>query len=299
MNALFLTLLFVIYSALFVILLYIFSFWLSSTNLEGFTAVEIALIRSNLLAKTLPGLFVDLHRTRIKLLGNRLSNSEMAYMSATMNEFNSNPSLFISIQILEAFAVSMAVFVIASVTAGPIIAMAVSAILFVVYVYVKRKMLEDEFMKRKSELIRDLPMAVDLIGMVLEAGGTVSNGFDSVVNEQRGKTISEEFRIIRGLNNAGMTRSDSFRQFKNKYNDPEIDEFVFSVIKGEELGTPLAKIMLEQSKILREKTSQKFEKIAEEANHNIAFPSMLIMLASMICIVGPILLPLIYFSAGK
>jgi tight adherence protein C len=273
--------------------------WISSIQLRGFTGEEIELIRSNPLARALPGLFVDLHEAKTKLFGNKLSNSKLSFISAIKDGFGRSPSVYFSIQILEAFVFSMAVFVIVAVIAGAITSLAISLIVFFSYIYLKWKILEEEFMKRKSELSRDLPMAVDLIGMVLEAGGTVTNGFDSVVNELRGKSISEEFRIIRGLNNAGKTRSDSLRQFKDKYNDPEIDEFVFSVIKGDELGTPLAKIMQDQSKLLREKSSQKYEKMAEEANHNIAFPSMLIMLASMISIMGPILLPLIYFSAGN
>lgn len=299
MSVFIFTTLFILFFALSALFFYVLGFWISSTQLREFTVEEIALIRSNPLANALPGLFADLHSARVKLFGNKLSESEMACLSARPDRFGNSPSLFISIQILESFVICTVVFAVVAVLAGVIQSAMISLIGFFAYIYVKRKMLEEEFLKRKSQLVRDLPMSVDLIGMVLEAGGTVANGFDAVVNEQRGKPIAEEFRMIWGLNNAGMTRSDSLRQFRQKYNDPEINEFVFSVIKGEELGTPLAKIMHDQSKILRNKTSQKYEKMAEEANHNIAFPSMLIMLASMISIMGPILLPLIYFSTGK
>ena len=73
--------------------------------------------------------------------------------------------------------------------------------------------------------------------------------------------------------------------------DSDIAEFVFAIIKGEELGTPLSTILREQANQMRLKRSQWGEKAAAEAEVQIVFPGMITMVACLLVIIAPILLP--------
>ena len=66
---------------------------------------------------------------------------------------------------------------------------------------------------------------------------------------------------------------------------------VFAINKGEELGTPLSAILRDQAEQMRLKRSQRGEKAAAEAQVNIVFPGMVVMIACLLVVIAPIVLP--------
>ena len=66
---------------------------------------------------------------------------------------------------------------------------------------------------------------------------------------------------------------------------------MFAINKGEELGTPLSAILREQAEQMRLKRSQRGEKAAAEAEVNIVFPGMVLMIACLLIVIAPIILP--------
>ena len=92
----------------------------------------------------------------------------------------------------------------------------------------------------------------------------------------------------------GRLRADALRGFRDRYPDPDISDFVFALVKGEELGTPLALILNMQATQMRLKHSQWCEKQAAEAGVKMTFPSLLVMIACILVILGPILLPVVF-----
>ena len=69
---------------------------------------------------------------------------------------------------------------------------------------------------------------------------------------------------------------------------------VGSIIQGEELGTPLARLFRTQSDVLRIKRTQRAETLAGEAGVKMLLPGILVMAATVIIILGPFILAFLY-----
>lgn len=147
---------------------------------------------------------------------------------------------------------------------------------------------------RTRRIRNRMSFATDLMALVMQAGGNQSDVFQSVVKENADHPIGEEFGIVVSQTQMGQSRAKALRGFRDRYPDPDIADFVFAVIKSEELGTPLAQALNLQAAQMRLKHSQWCEKQAAEAGVQMTFPSLLTMLACIIVILGPLLLPVIY-----
>lgn len=139
-----------------------------------------------------------------------------------------------------------------------------------------------------------LPFATDLMALVLQAGGTPVDALQVVVDETSDHPLGTEFRLITDETRRGRPRKEVLQSFRDRFPDPAVKDFVFAIIKGEELGTPLGTVLASQAEEMRRKQSQWFEKQAAEAGVKMSFPAMLVLMACLIVIVGPFILPLFY-----
>jgi tight adherence protein C len=148
--------------------------------------------------------------------------------------------------------------------------------------------------RRMRRIKARLPFAVDLMALILQAGGTPADAFETVVRENRGHPLGEEFGEVVRRTRLGRPRAESLLAFRDRFPDLDIKDFVFAVTKGEELGTPMAQVLRVQADQMRLKHSQWCEKEAAEAGVKITFPSMLVMLGCVVVILGPLLLPVVF-----
>lgn len=138
-----------------------------------------------------------------------------------------------------------------------------------------------------------LAFATDLMALVLKAGGTPADALGSVVRECGDHPLGEEFGKVADDVAHGMPRRDALTRLRDRFPDADIRDFVFAVVKGEELGTPLAETLASQARDMRRRQSQACEKQAAEAEVKLSFPVMLVMIACLIVMLGPFLLPLL------
>lgn len=138
-----------------------------------------------------------------------------------------------------------------------------------------------------------LAFATDLMALVLKAGGTPADALGSVVRECGDHPLGEEFGKVADDVAHGMPRRDALARLRERFPDADIRDFVFAVVKGEELGTPLAETLAMQARDMRRRQSQACEKQAAEAEVKLSFPVMLVMIACLIVMLGPFLLPLL------
>ena len=156
--------------------------------------------------------------------------------------------------------------------------------------------IDAEAQKRASSVRSRLAFATDLMALVLQAGGTASDALESVVRECGDHPLGQEFGKVADNIGHGMPRKEALTRLRDRFTDVDIRDFVFAVVKGEELGTPLAEILSGQARDMRRRQSQACEKQAAEAEVKLSFPSMLVMIACLIVMLGPFLLPLVYRS---
>ena len=96
--------------------------------------------------------------------------------------------------------------------------------------------------------------------------------------------------------NLGKTRMEAFQSMRDRLADDEIASIIGTIIQGEHLGTPLARIFRSQSDVLRVKRSQRAETIAGEAGVNMLLPAVLVMASTVLIILGPFLLNFMKFG---
>ncbi len=153
--------------------------------------------------------------------------------------------------------------------------------------------INDRAKARMHRLRIRLPFCVDLIALMMEAGASFQESLQTVVAENRDHPVGQEFGEVLRQIALGRTRSEALTTLQTRLNDDDISELVFAINKGEEMGTPLSTILRDQADQMREKRSQWGEKAAAEAEIQLVFPGMVVMVACLLVILGPILLPAI------
>lgn len=148
--------------------------------------------------------------------------------------------------------------------------------------------------KRLREFKERLPFAIDLMALMMEAGAGFGDALKTVVRENQNHPLGRQFGEVLRETEFGRTRREALLALQQRMPDPDLAEFVFAVIKGEELGTPLSLILRGQADQMRLKKSQWAEKEAAEAQVMIVFPGMLIMIACLLIVVAPYILASLY-----
>jgi tight adherence protein C len=149
---------------------------------------------------------------------------------------------------------------------------------------------------RLRQIKRRMPYLLDLLTLLMEAGATFLNALTQAVDEFRGHPVAEEFGRVLADMNLGKTRMEAFQAMRDRLADDEITSIIGTIIQGEHLGTPLARIFRSQADVLRVKRSQRAESIAGEAGVNMLMPAVLVMAATVLIILGPFLLNFFKFG---
>lgn len=135
-----------------------------------------------------------------------------------------------------------------------------------------------------------LPFAIDLMALMMEAGASFPESMATVVRESAGHPLAEELGEVLREVSLGRPRHEALASLQQRLLHDDVSEIVYAVNKGEELGTPLAQILRSQAEQMRLKRSQRIEKASAEAQVNVVFPGMVIMVACLLLIVAPFIL---------
>lgn len=168
-----------------------------------------------------------------------------------------------------------------------------AAILSVGVLLISRR-LRNQAKNRIRRFKRRLPFAIDLIALMMEAGGDFRQSLSVVVKENAGNPVGYEFGRIAKAHSAGQPLRECLEQMRERLQDEDINEIVFSVKNAEELGVPLSQIFLTIAEQMRLKQSQLAEKLIGERKTMMVFPAWIIMIACLIVAVAPFILGAMY-----
>ncbi len=192
---------------------------------------------------------------------------------------------------IEACLAALAIFLIIMPTGFTTMAVVLALLVLVGYPALASRSVCKEQRRRLKTLRLRMPMVVDQLALMMEAGGNFEESLRTITDEDRSHPLNQELTKVLHEIDAGRTRREALLEFKDRLPDTDIGELVFAITKGEELGTPLSSILSDQAEQMRLKRSQWGEKAAAEAEVQIVFPGMLVMIACLIVIIAPILLP--------
>lgn len=160
--------------------------------------------------------------------------------------------------------------------------------------YLLRRRVAGQAHKRLFLIKKRMPFLLDLLTLLMEAGSTFLQALREAVQEYRDHPVGAEFGRVLAEMSMGKSRTEALESMRARLSDDEITSIVGSIIQGETLGTPLAKLFRTQADVLRIKRTQRAETIAGEAGVKMLLPGILIMASTVIIILGPFILSFLY-----
>jgi tight adherence protein C len=143
---------------------------------------------------------------------------------------------------------------------------------------------------RKERIRADLPDALDLLAVSVEAG----LGFDASlakINEHMEGPLAEEFGLTLSEMRIGESRSEALKRLAERVDAQELSAFTRALIQADQLGTSLGRILRVQAADARLRRQAAAEERAMKAPIKMLFPTVLFIFPAMfLVILGPAIL---------
>jgi tight adherence protein C len=140
---------------------------------------------------------------------------------------------------------------------------------------------------RSLAMVLQLPDALDLLTISVEAG----LGFDAALAkcvEKMDGPLVDEFRQALAEVRMGRVRREALRDVATRADAQPVSNFVGAIVQAEQLGVPIAKVLQIQSNQLRIERRQRAEEAAAKAPVKMLFPMVgCIFPTIFIVILGP------------
>ena len=146
--------------------------------------------------------------------------------------------------------------------------------------------------QRKERIRAELPDALDLMAVSVEAG----MGFDGAISkltDNMSGPLADEFALTLSEIRIGEARPDALKKLAARTDTPELNSFVRSIIQADQLGISLGRILRVQATDSRLKRQAAAEEKAMKAPIKMLFPTVLFIFPAMfLVILGPAFLNL-------
>ena len=145
---------------------------------------------------------------------------------------------------------------------------------------------------RQQLVAQDLPDALDLLSVSVEAGLGFDGAVQKLTEHMEGPLI-EEFELALGEMRIGEGRQEALKKMAERSASPEMSSFVRSIIQADQLGISLGRILRIQAGDSRLKRQMLAEEKAMKAPIKMLFPTVLFIFPAMfIVVLGPAFLNL-------
>jgi tight adherence protein C len=143
---------------------------------------------------------------------------------------------------------------------------------------------------RKEKVRAELPDALDLLAVSVEAG----LGFDASlakIHEHMEGPLAEEFGLTLSEMRIGESRSEALKRLSERVDAQELSAFTRAIIQADQLGTSLGRILRVQAADARLRRQAAAEERAMKAPIKMLFPTVLFIFPAMfLVILGPAIL---------
>ena len=141
---------------------------------------------------------------------------------------------------------------------------------------------------RRSERIRrELPDALDLLVISVEAGLGFDAALAQVARNTSGPLAEEFFRVLQEMQ-LGTGRSDAMRALSERTDVTDLRGFVTAMVQADAFGIPIANVLRIQAREMRVRRSQRAEEAAAKVPVKVLFPLILCIMPTLfIVIIGP------------
>ncbi len=146
---------------------------------------------------------------------------------------------------------------------------------------------------------RELPDALDLLTISVEAGLAFDSALSQVARNTSGPLAEEFFRVLQEMQ-IGLGRADAMRALGDRTDLPELRGFITSMVQADSFGIPVAQVLRVQAREMRVKRSQRAEELAQKVPVKILFPLIFCILPSLfVVILGPAVIQIFTSFNGR
>jgi tight adherence protein C len=144
--------------------------------------------------------------------------------------------------------------------------------------------------KRNDKIRAELPDALDLLAVSVEAGLGFDGAVDKLTHYMDGP-IAEEFTLTLGEMRIGESRHEALKKLVARVDTPEVAAFSRAIIQADQLGISLGRILKVQAQESRLRRQMAAEEKAMKAPIKMLFPTVAFIFPAMfIVVLGPALM---------
>jgi tight adherence protein C len=152
---------------------------------------------------------------------------------------------------------------------------------------------------RRDELRKELPDAMDLLTISVEAGLAFDAALSQVARNTTGPLADEFFRVLQEMQ-IGLGRVEALRALGERSDLPELRGFVTAMVQADSFGIPIAQVLRVQASDLRTKRRQRAEELAQKVPVKILFPLIFCILPALfVVILGPAAITIFHSFSGR
>ncbi len=143
--------------------------------------------------------------------------------------------------------------------------------------------------RRKQNIIKKLPDALDLMTICVDAGLTFDLAMQKVDDKWDDELAFEFGRVVHEMT-LGISRRQALRDLTERLDVPDVTTFVAAILQAEQLGVGVAKVLRIQANQMRVRRRQRAEEKAQRAPVQILFPLIFLIFPTiLIVLLGPAL----------
>ncbi|MGB8251686.1 MAG: type II secretion system F family protein, partial [Anaerolineaceae bacterium] len=208
-----------------------------------------------------------------------------------------DPTIFLALQMVGGVLLAglfFAVFTFGGIKLALFIRILSIGVFFVLGYYFPSLWLGSKISKRQRDVRKQMPDALDLLTICVEAGLGFDYAMAKVVEKWKNEMSKGFARVLQEMQ-LGKTRREALRDMAERINITEVTSFVASIIQSEQLGVSMAKVLRIQSEQMRIRRRQYAEEEARKAPVKMLIPMAgLIFPALFIVLLTPAILRLIH-----
>jgi len=151
---------------------------------------------------------------------------------------------------------------------------------------------------RTQQMQRDLPDALDLLTISVEAGLGFDAALSQVARNTKGPLADEFARVLQEMQ-IGLGRSRALRALGERSVLPDLRQFTGAMVQADAFGIPIGQVLRVQAGEIRLKRRQRAEEAAQKIPVKIMIPLVLFILPCLfVAVIGPAVINLMGVFGG-
>jgi len=182
---------------------------------------------------------------------------------------------------------------------NPLTVIAVTIGLAVLGFFLPNLLLYRAAVERGQRIRRELPNALDLLTVNVEAGLGFDAALAQVARNTDGPLAHEFFRVLQEMQ-IGLGRAEAMKALGERTNVVELRQFVMSMVQADQFGITIANVLRVQAQEMRIKRSQLVEEKAQKVPVKLLFPLIFCILPVLfIVVIGPAAVTIFHSFTGQ